>query len=194
MDSQTPPDHPSQKLEFCTTPEECEIMVERSDPPPLSPDPSVQESNTRDKLQLPGTWKLTIITLSLALGTFLVALDTMIIGIAVPTITSQFHSLDDIAWYGSVYLMTTTALQPSFGRIYKLYNAKTTYLVCVALFEGTLRRSKARRRALTSGKLDQSSAPRLLNQQCSSSGGQLLAVGLQVSCKALSILLQTMLC
>ncbi|KAF2188048.1 MFS general substrate transporter [Zopfia rhizophila CBS 207.26] len=80
-------------------------------------------------------WNLTIITLSLALGTFLVALDTMIVGIAVPTITSQFHSLDDIAWYGSAYLLTCTALQPSFGRIYELYSSKTAYLTCVGIFE-----------------------------------------------------------
>ncbi|KAH7387003.1 hypothetical protein DE146DRAFT_635767 [Phaeosphaeria sp. MPI-PUGE-AT-0046c] len=46
-----------------------------------------------------GRWSLTIITISLALGTFLVALDTMIIGIAVPSIISEFKPLDKIAWY-----------------------------------------------------------------------------------------------
>jgi hypothetical protein len=77
---------------------------------------------------------LALIVLSLALGTFLIALDTTIIGIAVPTITSKFHSLDDIAGYGSAYLITLTALQPS----YTLYSVKTTYLACIAVFEGTL--------------------------------------------------------
>jgi hypothetical protein len=85
-------------------------------------------------------WSLTIITISLALGTFLVALDTMIIGIAVPSITSEFKSLDKIAWYGSAYLLTTTALQPSFGKLYTQYNAKTIYLICVAVFEGNYHR------------------------------------------------------
>lgn len=101
-----------------------------------SKDPIYPCSN---KIQSPQTeWSLTIITLSLALGTFLVALDTMIIGIAVPSITSEFKSLDAIAWYGSAYLLTTTALQPSFGKLYTQYSAKTIYLCCVALFEGML--------------------------------------------------------
>jgi hypothetical protein len=96
---------------------------------PVSPYPNQTQS--------PQTkWSLTIITISLALGTFLVALDTMIIGIAVPSITSEFKSLDAIAWYGSAYLLTTTALQPSFGKLYTQYNAKTIYLCCVAVFEG----------------------------------------------------------
>jgi hypothetical protein len=93
-----------------------------------------QASTTTQSVQT--KWSLTIITLSLALGTFLVALDTMIIGIAVPSITSEFKSLDKIAWYGSAYLLTTTALQPSFGKLYTQYNAKTIYLFCVVLFEG----------------------------------------------------------
>ena len=79
---------------------------------------------------------LALVILSLTFGTFLIALDTTIIGIAIPTITSRFHSLDDISWYGSAYLITLTALQPSFGRVYSLYSAKTTYLACVAVFEG----------------------------------------------------------
>lgn len=103
-----------------------------------SGDPILQHSSSIQSVK--GKWSLTIITLSLALGTFLVALDTMIIGIAVPSITSEFKSLDKIAWYGSAYLLTTTALQPSFGKLYTQYNAKTIYLCCVVLFEG--RRNK----------------------------------------------------
>ena len=30
-----------------------------------------------------------------------------------PRITSEFHSIEDVGWYGSVYLLTTTALQPT---------------------------------------------------------------------------------
>jgi len=72
----------------------------------------------------------------LCLSTFVVALDNTIIGrfgkdylnyntklttcaaTAIPKITSVFNSLEDVGWYGSSYLLTTTALQPSFGRIY----------------------------------------------------------------------------
>lgn len=98
---------------------------------------SIEDSPT-PMAQIQSPWKLAIITLSICLRTFLVALDTLIIGTAIPSITSQFHSLEDIAWYSSAYLLTTTALQPSFGKLYKLFNIKLIYLACVALFEGTV--------------------------------------------------------
>jgi hypothetical protein len=81
-------------------------------------------------------WEFFIVIGSLFLGTFLLALDTTIIGTAIPSITTSFHTLDDIAWYGSGYLLTLTALQPSFGKLYKLLNIKAIYLTCVAIFEG----------------------------------------------------------
>ena len=36
---------------------------------------------------------------------------------------------------GSSYLLTTTALQPSFGRIYTYFNVKYVYLFALVLFE-----------------------------------------------------------
>lgn len=77
-----------------------------------------------------------IIIGSLFLGTFLLALDTTIIGTAIPSITSDFQTLDDIAWYGSGYLLTLTALQPTFGKLYTLLNIKHVYLACILVFEG----------------------------------------------------------
>ncbi|KAF2726752.1 efflux pump antibiotic resistance protein [Polyplosphaeria fusca] len=138
-------EHVSETLEFCTTPDKIHTMVDAKQESHADLTTTQTEHAHQDELQTtPGEsppnasskqWNLIIITFSLALGTFLVALDTLIVGIAIPTITSQFHSLDDIAWYGSAYLITLTALQPSFGKIYKVYNAKWTYLTCVALFE-----------------------------------------------------------
>lgn len=82
-------------------------------------------------------WKLMVIITSLCLGTLLVAIDNTIIAVAIPEITSAFDSLDDVAWYGSAYLLTVTALQPTFGNIYKYFAVKTSYLSAVVIFEGT---------------------------------------------------------
>ncbi|KAF2692141.1 MFS general substrate transporter [Lentithecium fluviatile CBS 122367] len=41
-----------------------------------------------------------IVIVSLFFGTFLVALDATIIGTAIPAITTEYYSLDDIGWYG----------------------------------------------------------------------------------------------
>lgn len=98
------------------------------------------ESNKNVKSSAPDqtlkSWRLAVITFSLCLGTFLMALDINIIGVAVPRISSVFKALGDIAWYGSAYLLTVTAFQPTFGNIYKFFNVKYTYLISIFIFEG----------------------------------------------------------
>jgi len=83
-------------------------------------------------------WRLAIVTGSLCLGTLLVAIDTTIISVAIPRISTDFKNIDDIGWYGSAYLLTVTAFQPAFGSIYKFFDAKTTYLISIFTFEGGL--------------------------------------------------------
>lgn len=85
----------------------------------------------------PTSWRLAIVITSLCLGTFLMALDVNIIGVAVPTISSQFQSLEDVAWYGSAYLLTVTAFQPIMGFIFKYFRVRMTYLICIFIFEST---------------------------------------------------------
>lgn len=54
---------------------------------------------------------------------------------AIPRITSDFNSLDEIGWYGSAYLLTEMSTQPTFGRIFTYFDAKPTYLLTLLLFE-----------------------------------------------------------
>lgn len=84
------------------------------------------------------SWKLAIVITTLSLGIFLFGLDVNIIGVAIPEITTQFGSLDKVAWYGSAYLLTVTAFQPGFGSLYRYFNAKVIYLVSLCLFESEL--------------------------------------------------------
>lgn len=49
----------------------------------------------------PSSWKLVMITLGLSLSIFLAALDSTIIAVAVPSITDEFGSIANIAWYGT---------------------------------------------------------------------------------------------
>lgn len=78
---------------------------------------------------------LWLLSFGLCLATFVQALDNSILATAIPKITSDFNSLGDVGWYGSSYLLTTTALQPSFGRIYTYFNVKYTYLIAIGVFE-----------------------------------------------------------
>jgi MFS family permease len=83
------------------------------------------------------SWRLFLVTTCLCLGAVLYGLDMNIIGVAVPVITTQFHSLDDIAWYSAAYLLTITAFQPTFGNVYKYFSAKMVFAGSVVLFEST---------------------------------------------------------
>ncbi|KAJ5949387.1 hypothetical protein N7454_000971 [Penicillium verhagenii] len=66
---------------------------------------------------------------------FLVALDRTIIATAIPRITDEFHSLGDIGWYGSAYMLASASAQLLFGRIYKFYDIKSVFLTSVVVFE-----------------------------------------------------------
>ncbi|KAF2460858.1 DNA repair protein RAD50 [Lineolata rhizophorae] len=79
--------------------------------------------------------RLWILTFGLAMTTFVVALDNTIIATAIPKITAVFDSLGDVGWYGSAYLVTSTSLQPSFGKVYSYFNVKRTYLSALTVFE-----------------------------------------------------------
>ena len=76
--------------------------------------------------------------LALAFGTFLMALDTTIIMVAIPGITTQFDALNQVGWIGSAYLITLTAFQPIAGSAYKNFDPKRTYLAFMVVFEGKL--------------------------------------------------------
>jgi hypothetical protein len=112
----------------------CSVMSEPLSPPDLEASGekiasrvetdaiSVENPNSNKDAQFPPLGQVLIIILAIYLAAFLVALDQTIIGVAIPKISDEFKSIPDIAWYGSAYFLTSTALQPSYGRIYKVLN------------------------------------------------------------------------
>ncbi|KAK9317359.1 major facilitator superfamily domain-containing protein [Lipomyces starkeyi] len=94
-----------------------------------------EDASNRAEQAFPTGKKIALIMLALMLGMFLVALDRTIIATAVPQITNQFHSLDDVGWYASAYLITSCATQLIFGRLYTLYSSKMIFLASIGLFE-----------------------------------------------------------
>ncbi|KAI1368316.1 major facilitator superfamily domain-containing protein [Xylaria arbuscula] len=85
--------------------------------------------------EYPSTWKAFLLTVGLCLVTFATAVDNTIIATAIPSITEEFHSLNDIGWYASSYLLASTALQPSYGKVYTHFNIKWVYLAALVVFE-----------------------------------------------------------
>ncbi|KAA8651484.1 MDR family MFS transporter [Aspergillus tanneri] len=79
--------------------------------------------------------KVLMLISAVTLMTFLTLLDQSIIATAIPQITSQFHSLPDLGWYGSAYQLACASLQPLSGKLYASFPSKWMYLSCVAIFE-----------------------------------------------------------
>lgn len=105
----------------------------------LKPDAQIKEKErwqtNEGENQYPTGFRLVIILLSLSLGTFLMALDSTIISVATPRISTNFHALDDVGWYGSAYGMTLCAFTPILSSFYKHFNPKIVFLVVVVIFE-----------------------------------------------------------
>ncbi|TGO61160.1 hypothetical protein BCON_0029g00010 [Botryotinia convoluta] len=58
-----------------------------------------------------------------------------IIATAIPHITDEFHSLNDVGWYASALFLTVTAAQLLWGKAFKYFLIKTGYLISIAVFE-----------------------------------------------------------
>jgi MFS family permease len=96
---------------------------------------STQRSVTADLDEYPTGFKLIIITVGLVLSIFLSALDSTIIVTAIPSITDEFGTIRNIAWYGSAYQVTNTAFQLTWGKVYTHFSLKRVFLLAIAEFE-----------------------------------------------------------
>lgn len=99
------------------------------------PQDSTNDNSSSNGIVYPKGPTRILIIFSLCLAVFLVALDQTIIAPALGAITAQFDGTKDIGWYGSAYLLTTTALQPLYGKLYDSFSVKTIFLIAVAIFE-----------------------------------------------------------
>ncbi|KAF1846818.1 MFS general substrate transporter [Cucurbitaria berberidis CBS 394.84] len=85
----------------------------------------VEDDPSQGKQYLTGV-KLGVLLGSLTLVTFLLLLDTSIIGTAIPHITTEFHALPDVG---------CATLQPMSGKFYTHFSTKIVYLSFVFTFE-----------------------------------------------------------
>jgi MFS transporter, DHA2 family, glioxin efflux transporter len=83
----------------------------------------------------PAGFRLGMIVVALILSIFLVALDMTIVATAIPRITDEFHSLDQVGWYGSAFFLTLAAFQSTWGKAYKYFPLKISFLISIVIFE-----------------------------------------------------------
>ncbi|KAI0514349.1 putative MFS multidrug transporter [Xylaria bambusicola] len=95
---------------------------------------SIDGFGTEDEEYISG-YKLLAALVGIISAFFIVLLDFSIISTAIPYITSEFHRLQDVGWYGGAYQLSSAALQPLTGKFYTYLSAKRLFLFFIAIFE-----------------------------------------------------------
>ncbi|KAI5364061.1 putative major facilitator superfamily, MFS transporter superfamily [Septoria linicola] len=83
----------------------------------------------------PETTSLVLIMIALCLAVFCMCLDMTIISTAIPRITDDFKAIDDVGWYASSYMLTLSAFQLFFGKLYSLSSTKWVFMIALFWFE-----------------------------------------------------------
>ncbi|HEY0756825.1 MAG TPA: MDR family MFS transporter [Ktedonobacteraceae bacterium] len=75
-----------------------------------------------------------VIIVALMLGMSLAALDTTIVGTAMPSIVGKLGGFNLYSWVFSAYLLTSTTSVPIYGKLADLYGRKPLFLIGSGLF------------------------------------------------------------
>ena len=70
----------------------------------------------------------------LMLGMALAAIDTTIVGTAMPSIVGKLGGFDLYSWVFSVYLLTSTTTVPIYGKLADLYGRKSIFFIGTGIF------------------------------------------------------------
>ncbi|KAI1315105.1 hypothetical protein EDD11_001295 [Mortierella claussenii] len=78
--------------------------------------------------------ELSLVFLGLCLVLFMASLDQTIVSVLIPTLGRVFDAPQYIAWVGTSYLLTNTAMQPLYGKLSDIFGRKNTMLVAIFFF------------------------------------------------------------
>ena len=98
-------------------------------------DTLTQELSRIGTSDYPTAFPLAMIIVALVLAVLLSALDMTIVATAIPKITDEFHSLDQVGWYGSAFFLCLAAFQSTWGKAFKYFPLKTMFLLAIFIFE-----------------------------------------------------------
>ncbi|KAJ9139136.1 MFS multidrug transporter [Pleurostoma richardsiae] len=79
--------------------------------------------------------RLLSLVVSTTIVGFLMLMDSSIISTAIPHLTSEFHSLLDVGWYGAAYQLANASFQPMAGTMYTHLSSKWTFVAFFSVFE-----------------------------------------------------------
>ncbi|ETS78422.1 hypothetical protein PFICI_10484 [Pestalotiopsis fici W106-1] len=95
----------------------------------IETDVSPETHSVGDDEDYPTGLKFWLIILDLGALLVLGGLDNNIVATTVPSITDHFHTVADIGWYNSAFRLCSCAFQFVFGRLYKVFSVKLTFML-----------------------------------------------------------------
>ncbi|KAF2122852.1 major facilitator superfamily domain-containing protein [Lophiotrema nucula] len=114
-------------------------------PPPAAAVPlSEKETSTTGEIeeqprsegqsQTKHSWTFWLVFAALCLISFISAIDSTIVTVALPTMTRALGGEKDYIWMANVFLFAATATQPFFGQISNIFGRRYPMLISIALF------------------------------------------------------------
>jgi EmrB/QacA subfamily drug resistance transporter len=101
--------------------------------PPPNP-PRKGEGSRPSVADVPWTPQLVRVMAGLMLSMFVAAMDSTVVGTALPTIARELNGFSLYSWVFTGYLLTSTTTVPIWGRLADLYGRKPVLLSGLALF------------------------------------------------------------
>ncbi|KAH8924037.1 MFS general substrate transporter [Atractiella rhizophila] len=98
------------------------------------PPATTKQISIQDQTNLLPAKQVIVVFIGLTLPTMLLFLDQTIVSTALPSISKAFNAGSESIWVGSAYLLTSTAFQPSTGRLSDIFGRKVMLLACIIIF------------------------------------------------------------
>ncbi|KAK7445738.1 hypothetical protein VKT23_014733 [Stygiomarasmius scandens] len=97
-------------------------------------DPERRDQAQGEDIQMKAQKSLLAIVIPMALGTFLVAMDSTIVVASYASIGSELNQLSKTSWIATGYMLTLTSFQPLYGKLSDIFGRKSCLLVAYFIF------------------------------------------------------------
>lgn len=92
-------------------------------------------SASQEDVAYPTGFPLWMSVTSLLLTATFYGLDMTIVAVAIPSLTNQFKTVNDIGWYSSVFMLLSSSFTFFFSKLYTLFEVKRVFLAAIFFFE-----------------------------------------------------------
>ncbi|MFF3333572.1 MDR family MFS transporter [Streptomyces sp. NPDC002888] len=85
-------------------------------------------------VQAPPNRRLYAVMTAAVVAMLLAALDSLVLGTAMPTIVGELGGLEHLSWVASAYMLATAASTPIWGKLGDMYGRKGVFLASIGIF------------------------------------------------------------